>query len=105
MQTFLNFYQVAVKQLYDFRDHYFEHNSTDKALLKNQETQEKLKETLSVLDYVQGKKGLIVVFTSIFYRMIKLRSFLLFIIVRILLNLRLFEMTITFRLFKSEPMK
>ena len=45
-----------MKQLYEFRDHYFEHNSTDKALLKNQETGEKLKETLTVLDYVQGRK-------------------------------------------------
>lgn len=54
----LNLYQVAVQQLYEFRDHYFEHNSTDKALLKNQETQEKLKETLNMLDYVQGKKTL-----------------------------------------------
>ena len=47
-----------MQQLYEFRDHYFEHNSTDKALLKNQETQEKLKETLNILDYVQGKKSL-----------------------------------------------
>lgn len=54
----LNLYQIAVQQLYEFRDHYFEHNSTDKALLKNQETQEKLKETLNILDYVQGKKNL-----------------------------------------------
>lgn len=46
--------EVAVQQLYEFRDHYFEHNSTDKALLKNQETQEKLKETLNILDYVQA---------------------------------------------------
>ena len=53
----MNVYQVAVQQLYEFRDHYFEHNSTDKALLKNQETQEKLKETLNILDYVQGKKS------------------------------------------------
>ena len=50
--------QVAVQQLYEFRDHYFEHNSTDKASLKNQETQEKLKETLNILDYVQGKDNL-----------------------------------------------
>ena len=42
----------------NFRDHYFEHNSTDKALLKNQETQEKLKETLNILDYVQGDGNL-----------------------------------------------
>ena len=47
-----------MQQLYEFRDHYFEHNSTDKALLKNQETREKLKETLNVLDYVQGEKSL-----------------------------------------------
>lgn len=47
-----------MQQLYEFRDHYFEHNSTDKALLKIQETQEKLKETLNVLDYVQGKDSL-----------------------------------------------
>jgi len=53
----LNFHQIAVQQLYEFRDHYFEHNSTDKASLKNQETQEKLKETLNVLDYVQGRKS------------------------------------------------
>ena len=46
-----------MQQLYEFRDHYFEHNSTAKALLKNQETQEKLKETLNILDYVQGKKS------------------------------------------------
>lgn len=51
-------FQVAVQQLYEFRDHYFEHNSSDKALLKNQETQEKLVETLNILDYVQGKKRL-----------------------------------------------
>lgn len=54
----LNFDQVAVQQLYEFRDHYFEHNSTDKASLKKQETQEKLKETLNILDYVQGKENL-----------------------------------------------
>lgn len=46
--------EVAVQQLYDFRDHYFEHNSTEKASLKNQETEEKLKETLNILDYVQA---------------------------------------------------
>lgn len=46
--------EVAVQQLYEFRDHYFEHNSTEKALLKNQETEEKLKETLNILDYVQA---------------------------------------------------
>ena len=51
-------FQVAVQQLYEFRDHYFEHNSTDKALLKNQETEEKLKETLNILDYVQGKENI-----------------------------------------------
>lgn len=47
-----------MQQLYEFRDHYFEHNSTDKALLKIQETQEKLKETLNILDYVQGEDNL-----------------------------------------------
>lgn len=47
-----------MQQLYEFRDHYFEHNSTDKALLKNQETEEKLKETLNILDYVQGKENI-----------------------------------------------
>lgn len=46
--------EVAVQELYNFRDHYFEHNSTEKALLKNQETHEKLKETLNILDYVQA---------------------------------------------------
>ena len=50
-------FQVAVQELYNFRDHYFEHNSTEKALLKNQETHEKLKETLNILDYVQGRSN------------------------------------------------
>ena len=54
----LHLNQVAVQQLYEFRDHYFEHNSTDKAVLKNEETQAKLKETLVVLDYVQGESNL-----------------------------------------------
>ena len=50
--TFL--FQSAVQQLYELRDHYFEHNPIEKAHLKNEEIEAKLKETLVVLDYVQG---------------------------------------------------
>ena len=49
------FDQAAVQQLYEFRDHYFEHNSIEKAPLKKKETEQKLKETLNILDHVQGK--------------------------------------------------
>ena len=49
------FDQAAVQQLYEFRDHYFEHNSIEKAPLKKKETGQKLKETLNILDHVQGK--------------------------------------------------
>ena len=49
------FDQAAVQQLYEFRDHYFEHNSMEKAPLKKKETEQKLKETLNILDHVQGK--------------------------------------------------
>ena len=49
------FDQAAVQQLYEFRDHYFEHNSIEKAPLKKKETEEKLKGTLNILDHVQGK--------------------------------------------------
>ena len=48
------FFQSAVQQLYELRDHYFEHNPIEKAHLKNEEIEAKLKETLVVLDYVQG---------------------------------------------------
>ena len=50
------FDQAAVQQLYEFRDHYFEHNSIEKAPLKKKETEQKLKETLNILDHVQGKE-------------------------------------------------
>lgn len=47
--------EAAVQQLYEFRDHYFEHNSIEKAPLKKKETEEKLKETLNILDHVQAQ--------------------------------------------------
>ena len=54
VQCFLS--QVAVCDLYDLRDHFFEHNEVEKAHLKNEQVLEKLKETLAILDYVQGIK-------------------------------------------------
>ncbi|EDO45981.1 predicted protein [Nematostella vectensis] len=46
--------EAAVQDLYDFRDHYFEHNGINKAPFRKREITNKLKETLATLDYIQA---------------------------------------------------
>ncbi|XP_031555752.1 tetratricopeptide repeat protein 5-like [Actinia tenebrosa] len=46
--------EAKVQELYDFRDNYFEKNGIEKAPVKNQEIEAKLKEVLSILDYVHA---------------------------------------------------
>jgi lipoprotein NlpI len=51
---FKNKFQAKVQELYNFRDQYFEINGVEKAAVRNQEIEAKLKEVLSILDYVHA---------------------------------------------------
>ena len=44
----------AVAQLYEFRDHYFEHNDLDSAARKADDVEKELQKTLEVIDKCQG---------------------------------------------------
>ena len=47
--------QKAVQDLYDFRDHFFEKNSLDRAIHKTQELGQELKKVIELLDESQSK--------------------------------------------------
>ena len=46
--------QDAVDKLYDFRDHFFERNSIDRASHKDEEVKQELQKTLALFDELQG---------------------------------------------------
>ncbi len=48
-------FQDAVDELYKYRDHYFETRELEQAVHKNADTEAKLKETLQVLDKLDGE--------------------------------------------------
>jgi len=43
-----------VAQLYDFRDHYFEHNGLGSAARKTDDVENELQKTLEIIDKYQG---------------------------------------------------
>ena len=47
--------QEAVEKLYEFRDRYFEQHSLEEALQKNQHVEDKLNQTMVLLNGLQGK--------------------------------------------------